>query len=109
MRSATKTSRTEQCVEIAGARVAVVPGDAGNVKLTTATDFELVRLRVGEELELDCDASVATENDFHRLVAGRGLVLCGVEIPYEKRVWTVGRPRPLLRSWTRSWAPPNAT
>ncbi len=73
-----------QAVEMVGQRVAVVEGDAGNVKVTTPLDLEIAAARAGRELGLPAGARVGTGNDTHRLVEGRRLVLAGVEIPFEK-------------------------
>jgi 2-C-methyl-D-erythritol 4-phosphate cytidylyltransferase/2-C-methyl-D-erythritol 2,4-cyclodiphosphate synthase len=73
-----------QAAELAGYRVAVVPGEPGNVKITTAEDLEAARLRAGLGTGLDAQARVGIGCDWHRLVPGRRLVLCGVEIPFEK-------------------------
>ncbi len=55
-------------------RVLMLPDCEKNIKVTTPADVTpaLPELRVG------------TGYDAHRLVEGRRLVLCGVEIPYEK-------------------------
>ncbi len=73
-----------QAVELAGIPVATVPGEPGNVKLTTPGDIEIAHLRVNAELGLDGAARVGIGHDLHRLAGGRRLVLCGVEIPFEK-------------------------
>ena len=73
-----------QAVELAGGRVAVVTGEPGNVKITTAEDLEAARLRVASGAGLDAQARAGIGCDWHRLVPGRRLVLCGVEIPFEK-------------------------
>ena len=73
-----------QCVEIAGGRVAVVAGEPGNIKVTDEWDLEMARLRCAGDAGLDAEARVGTGRDVHRLLEGRRLVLCGVEVPYEK-------------------------
>ena len=65
-------------VERAGHAVAVVPGDAANVKITTAADLAAARARLAGT------PRVGSGYDLHRLVAGRRLVLAGVEIPFER-------------------------
>jgi 2-C-methyl-D-erythritol 4-phosphate cytidylyltransferase/2-C-methyl-D-erythritol 2,4-cyclodiphosphate synthase len=65
-------------VELTGHAVRVVPGDAANVKITTADDLAAARAR------LIGTPRVGTGYDLHRLVAGRRLVLAGVEIPFER-------------------------
>jgi len=67
----------------AGHAVRIVAGDARNLKITTEDDLEMA------EHLLDCSARVpllriGNGYDLHRLVAGRRLVLGGVEIPFEK-------------------------
>ncbi|MBM3308207.1 MAG: 2-C-methyl-D-erythritol 2,4-cyclodiphosphate synthase [Candidatus Eisenbacteria bacterium] len=73
-----------QAVELAGGRVAVVEGEPGNVKVTTGADLETARLRLGAAVGLDASVRVGIGYDLHRLVPGRRLVLCGVEVPFEK-------------------------
>ena len=64
--------------EQAGHRVAVVEGDAQNVKITTADDLAAARLRLAGSTR------VGTGYDLHRLVDGRTLVLAGVTIPFDR-------------------------
>ena len=54
-----------------GINISMVRGEEKNRKITTREDFE-TEMRIG------------TGYDVHRLVEGRKLVLCGVEIPHEK-------------------------
>ncbi len=66
-------------MELAGYPVRTVPGSPRNIKLTTMEDY-----MAAERLLLGAPAfRVGTGYDVHRLVEGRKLVLCGVEIPYE--------------------------
>ena len=66
-------------VELLGERVYMVMGDYKNLKITTKEDLpkgvthndSMPGLRIG------------TGYDVHRLVEGRKLVLCGVEVPYQ--------------------------
>lgn len=71
-------------VELAGHSVAVIDGEAGNTKITTAADLEAARARVNLALGLDAAARVGGGFDFHRLVEGRDLVLAGVTVPFER-------------------------
>ncbi len=54
-----------------GINISMVRGDAANRKITTREDLE-TEMRIG------------TGYDVHRLVEGRKLILCGVDIPHEK-------------------------
>lgn len=73
-----------QCVEMSGHPVAVVDGEPGNVKLTHAADVEAAGFRAGGTAGLDRPARVGIGSDLHRLVTGRKLVLCGIDIPSDK-------------------------
>ncbi len=64
--------------ECAGHPVHIVPGDAANVKITTAGDLDAARGRTATTLR------AGTGYDLHRLVEGRALVLGGVEVPAER-------------------------
>ena len=63
----------------AGVSVAAVPGDAANLKITTADDFQLASAIARGRMEY----RTGNGYDVHRLAAGRRLVLGGVEIPFE--------------------------
>ncbi len=67
--------------ERAGYPVHIVEGDEQNVKITTKEDLERARGSAGLQA---CVTRVGTGYDLHRLVAGRRLVLAGVEIPFDK-------------------------
>jgi len=73
-----------QAVELAGGRVVVVEGDPDNAKVTTAADLERARVRDASRLGIDAGTRVGFGSDWHRLVSGRDLVLCGVAVPFEK-------------------------
>ncbi len=66
-------------VEALGEEIRLVMSEPSNIKLTSGEDVVMARalagggaLRIGQGM------------DAHRLVQGRKLVLCGVEIPYER-------------------------
>ena len=64
--------------EAAGYPVCLVEGSAANIKLTRPEDVEMAERLTGGSLR------TGTGYDAHRLVEGRKLILCGVEVPYEK-------------------------
>lgn len=66
-------------MEAAGWPVRLVPGDYRNIKLTTPED-----IRIAEAMTFGGDVRVGHGYDVHRLVQGRPLVLCGIDIPHEK-------------------------
>jgi 2-C-methyl-D-erythritol 4-phosphate cytidylyltransferase/2-C-methyl-D-erythritol 2,4-cyclodiphosphate synthase len=70
-----------ELVERVGGEVLVVPGDAGNVKITTAEDLRTARQRV--HAEEGGALRVGIGYDVHRLVRDRPLILGGVTIPHD--------------------------
>ena len=93
-----------QAMEHAGVPVHMTPGDYKNIKITTPEDLlmaeaitEASRADVrtsqrsercaaeakGGELHREINFRIGQGYDVHRLVRGRRLILCGVEIPYE--------------------------
>ncbi len=74
--------------EWAGLKVALVPGSAGNIKLTTQADFELAEAALsGRERRAPAiDVRNGTGFDVHRFGAGDAVWLCGVRIPHTHRL-----------------------
>lgn len=66
-------------MEAAGHPVRMVEGSYRNIKLTTPED-----LAFAEHMLAGGQARVGQGYDVHQLVEGRKLILCGVEVPYEK-------------------------
>ena len=73
-----------QAVEFIGHDVALVEGDPGNIKVTTAHDVELAHLRVGLKAGVPGEVRIGVGTDCHRLEEGRPLVLGGVTVPFGK-------------------------
>ena len=68
-----------------GHTVHLTQGDVENIKLTTPEDMLLagqVLLRRGEAKKGEKTMRIGHGYDVHRLVEGRRLILCGVEIPH---------------------------
>jgi 2-C-methyl-D-erythritol 4-phosphate cytidylyltransferase / 2-C-methyl-D-erythritol 2,4-cyclodiphosphate synthase len=68
--------------ERAGHAVRVVEGERGNVKITTAADFEHAARQM--HVAASFLSRVGTGYDLHKLVEGRPLIIGGVSIPFEK-------------------------
>ncbi|MGV6803667.1 MAG: bifunctional 2-C-methyl-D-erythritol 4-phosphate cytidylyltransferase/2-C-methyl-D-erythritol 2,4-cyclodiphosphate synthase [Ruegeria sp.] len=64
----------------AGLDVAIVPGDADNLKITRPEDFA----RAERILRAEMDVRLGNGYDVHRFGPGDHVVLCGVEIPHER-------------------------
>lgn len=65
-------------VEILGVKARIVPGDKGNIKITTAEDLDMASRLMAPEIR------VGHGYDLHRLVPGRSLFLGCVEIPFDR-------------------------
>jgi 2-C-methyl-D-erythritol 4-phosphate cytidylyltransferase / 2-C-methyl-D-erythritol 2,4-cyclodiphosphate synthase len=70
-----------QALERAGRRVALVPGDPRNVKITERADLEAARRGLEGDVR---SLRVGTGFDIHRFAEGRALVLGGVTFPGEQ-------------------------
>ena len=70
-----------QALERDGRRVALVPGDPANTKITTREDWEDALRRVREDAE---PFRIGHGYDVHRFGGSRGLVLGGVAFPGER-------------------------
>lgn len=64
----------------AGIDVAIVPGDADNLKITRPEDFA----RAERILRSDMDVRLGNGYDVHRFGPGDHVILCGVEVPHER-------------------------
>jgi 2-C-methyl-D-erythritol 4-phosphate cytidylyltransferase / 2-C-methyl-D-erythritol 2,4-cyclodiphosphate synthase len=69
-------------VERAGFPVHLVDGEAGNIKVTTASDLARARTIVSGPQQTSM--RIGTGYDLHRLVEGRPLILAGVRIPFDR-------------------------
>lgn len=67
-------------MEKLGQLVAVVPGEAGNVKLTTEEDFMEAEQRLGVPME----PRTGLGYDVHRFAEGDHVWLCGVRVSHDK-------------------------
>lgn len=78
----TGTDDASYVERLPGARIAIVPGDPDNFKITTPEDLKRARQMVGKMKV--AQYRVGEGYDAHRLVVGRPLILGGVTIPFEK-------------------------
>ena len=80
-RSGVEATDEAALAERAGHRVRVVAGDSSNVKITTAYDLAVARVRTDGGAGA---TRIGIGYDLHRLVDGRPLILAGVTIPSER-------------------------
>jgi len=67
-------------MEHAGFKVHLVTGEKNNIKLTTKEDLLMAEYILGQRKKISY--RVGTGYDVHRLVEGRKLIICGIEIPH---------------------------
>jgi 2-C-methyl-D-erythritol 4-phosphate cytidylyltransferase/2-C-methyl-D-erythritol 2,4-cyclodiphosphate synthase len=73
--------------EWAGMEVIVLPGDSGNVKLTTADDMRRAEERLMHDRYLQCpDVRVGLGFDVHAFEPGDRVILCGIPIAHSARL-----------------------
>ena len=73
--------------EFAGMSVKLITGEAGNMKLTTATEMREAALRHRQTvLSERPDVRTGQGIDFHIFEKGSAVVLCGVEIPHTHKL-----------------------
>lgn len=78
-----------EVARLAGLDVAIVPGEAGNIKITGPDDFAraeaiLYDQNAGGTEGNRMDIRLGNGYDVHRFGMGDHVVLCGVEIPHDK-------------------------
>ena len=71
-------------LEAMGKAVYLVEGDVENIKLTTPEDMQVGEAILRRRGEAPLMMRIGHGYDVHRLVEGRRLILCGVEVPYER-------------------------
>ena len=71
-------------VEWCGAPVHTVEGEAGNIKLTTQSDFELAEARLHRAGGTVTEIRTGTGFDVHEFGDGDAVILCGVRIPHDR-------------------------
>jgi 2-C-methyl-D-erythritol 4-phosphate cytidylyltransferase/2-C-methyl-D-erythritol 2,4-cyclodiphosphate synthase len=67
-------------LEAAGLAVALVPGAEQNIKLTLPADFARLEQLLGARMT----PRIGNGFDVHAMAEGRKMIICGVEIPFER-------------------------
>lgn len=73
--------------EWAGLDVCIVEGDPANIKITTNDDFACAEARMKlDRFAALADVRVGSGYDVHAFTEGDGVTLCGVTIPFDRRL-----------------------
>lgn len=76
----TEAADDVEVARAAGIPVAIVPGEADNLKVTQAADFDRAARILGEQM----DIRLGNGFDVHKFTAGDAVILCGVSIPFDR-------------------------
>jgi 2-C-methyl-D-erythritol 4-phosphate cytidylyltransferase/2-C-methyl-D-erythritol 2,4-cyclodiphosphate synthase len=71
--------------ERAGVRVALVRGSPDNMKITQAEDFGMAEILLGRSAHM-FEYRTGHGFDVHEFEAGNAVILCGVEVPHERKL-----------------------
>ena len=82
--SPTEATDDATLVERFGHPVRAVPGEEGNIKVTTPEDLETIARRLAGDSLPAATVRIGHGYDIHPLVAGRRLILGGVEIDHDR-------------------------
>jgi 2-C-methyl-D-erythritol 4-phosphate cytidylyltransferase / 2-C-methyl-D-erythritol 2,4-cyclodiphosphate synthase len=79
-----EASDESQLVERAGTKVAIVPSDYKNIKITTPEDLLVAEALMSDKSKKEGKLRVGFGYDLHRMVTGRDLILGGFKIEHTK-------------------------
>ena len=72
--------------EWAGISVKTVQGSLENQKLTTPRDMQIAELALANDRAIKMETRTGLGFDVHRFEAGNEVILCGIKIPFNKRL-----------------------
>ncbi|GAA4659320.1 bifunctional 2-C-methyl-D-erythritol 4-phosphate cytidylyltransferase/2-C-methyl-D-erythritol 2,4-cyclodiphosphate synthase [Bartonella pachyuromydis] len=69
-----------------GIPMRTVPGDPNNIKITWYEDFDTAHLYLQKKMQIFPDVRTGNGYDVHAFEEGTALILCGIEIPFHKKL-----------------------
>ncbi len=69
-----------------GIPMRTVPGDPNNIKITWHEDFNNAYLHLKKKMQMFPDIRTGNGYDVHSFEEGTSLILCGIEIPFHKKL-----------------------
>ncbi|WP_455481436.1 bifunctional 2-C-methyl-D-erythritol 4-phosphate cytidylyltransferase/2-C-methyl-D-erythritol 2,4-cyclodiphosphate synthase [Bartonella sp. B12(2025)] len=69
-----------------GIPMRTVPGDPNNIKITWHEDFDTAHLYLQKKMQIFPDIRTGNGYDVHPFEEGTSLILCGIEIPFHKKL-----------------------
>ncbi|GAA5095362.1 bifunctional 2-C-methyl-D-erythritol 4-phosphate cytidylyltransferase/2-C-methyl-D-erythritol 2,4-cyclodiphosphate synthase [Bartonella acomydis] len=83
-----KDDFTDDCAiaEWFGIPMRTVPGDPNNIKITWHEDFDTAHLYLQKKMQIFPDIRIGNGYDVHSFEEGTSLTLCGIKIPFHKKL-----------------------
>ncbi|WP_195890928.1 bifunctional 2-C-methyl-D-erythritol 4-phosphate cytidylyltransferase/2-C-methyl-D-erythritol 2,4-cyclodiphosphate synthase [Bartonella koehlerae] len=69
-----------------GISMRTIPGDPNNIKITWHEDFNTAHLYLQKKMQMFPDIRTGNGYDVHSFEEGTALVLCGIKIPFHKKL-----------------------
>ncbi|MBX4336221.1 bifunctional 2-C-methyl-D-erythritol 4-phosphate cytidylyltransferase/2-C-methyl-D-erythritol 2,4-cyclodiphosphate synthase [Candidatus Bartonella raoultii] len=69
-----------------GIPMRTIPGDPNNIKITWQEDFHTADLYLQKKMQIFPDIRTGNGYDVHSFEEGTSLILCGIEIPFHKKL-----------------------
>ncbi|MBB4076826.1 2-C-methyl-D-erythritol 4-phosphate cytidylyltransferase/2-C-methyl-D-erythritol 2,4-cyclodiphosphate synthase [Bartonella fuyuanensis] len=87
-KKACKEDFTDDCAiaEWFGLPMLTVPGDPHNIKITWHEDFDTAHLYLQKKMQMFPDIRTGNGYDVHSFEKGDFLILCGIKIPFHKKL-----------------------
>ena len=84
LQATTSVTDEASAIEALGLQPRMIVGEAANLKITLPPDIALAELILRDRMTMEPEMRIGQGYDVHALVAGRKLILGGVEIAHEK-------------------------
>ncbi|EJF75147.1 bifunctional enzyme ispD/ispF [Bartonella alsatica IBS 382] len=69
-----------------GIPMRTIPGDPSNIKITWHEDFDTAHLYLQKKMQMFPDIRIGNGYDVHSFEEGTSLILCGIKIPFHKKL-----------------------
>ena len=64
-------------------KITTIDGERDNIKITTKSDYDYVKTKI---MKKTLNIRIGQGFDVHNLIPGKNLILCGIKIPYSKKL-----------------------
>ncbi|WP_336294164.1 bifunctional 2-C-methyl-D-erythritol 4-phosphate cytidylyltransferase/2-C-methyl-D-erythritol 2,4-cyclodiphosphate synthase [Bartonella sp. CB169] len=81
-----KFTDDSEIAEWFGIPMRTIPGDPNNIKITWQKDFDTAHLYLQKKMQIFPDIRIGNGYDVHSFEEGTSLILCGIKIPFHKKL-----------------------